>query len=350
MSKKINILFTIPNFKTAGSQFVLLAIYNKLDRNKFNSKILVEKFPDCFPNEVAKEDQLFLPLQEKPSLYIKKLSSLLKKNEIDVVHSWDYKSNSLEALACRIAGVKYIYTKKNNAWSKRWFVKSILSHHIAYDNPDMFRRFFDTIWLKNKVTFIPHGVDISVFKPRKVKIDADKFLIGCIGVIGENKNQLFLLKALLKLPKVVNIVLYGKSDAGYIKKITSFIEKHQLQERVTIQGFIENEKIPEILATFDVLALVSKNEGLPVTLLEAMACGVPVLSSDSGGGARYIVGEEQGGFIFTSEEDFISKIKSLLSNPEIKNKLSKKAIQRVQNNFTLQAEVSAYERLYKKLI
>ncbi len=350
MNKKITILYTIPNFVTAGSQFVLLALFNAINRNVFAPKILVEKFPEIYPENINNDEIFHLPQTEKTLVKIKQLARFLKSEKIDILHSWDYKSSSVEALACRLSGVKYIYTKKNNAWSKRWFAKSVLSTHIVYDNPDMFLRFFDTIWLKNKVTFIPHGVDTSLFTPKERVSVIDEFIIGNIGVLGENKNQLFIIKALTNLPNFVKVVLYGKSDDNYLKKLTSFIRQHKLEDRVTINGFVKNKKIPEVLSGFDILTLASKNEGLPVTLLEAMACGVPVLSSDSGGGARFIIGEEEGGFIYTSEEDYVKKIKHLISDPRLRKKLSEKGVRRINQYFTVEKEVINYENLYKKLV
>jgi len=350
MSKKIKILFTIPNFKTAGSQFVLLAIYNKLDRNLFSPSILVEKFPDDFPIKIPKTEQHYILQKGKTISKINNLAKFLIKEQIEILHSWDYKSTSIEAFACKRAGVKYIYTKKNNAWSKRWFAKSFLSKHIIYNNPDMLDRFFSSYWLKSKVTFIPHGVDTMMFKPKEKKINPANFIMGCIGVLGENKNQLFILKALVNLPKNISVEFYGKADEVYLNKMKLYINSNNLQSRVSFNGFIDNKEIPTVMQRFDMLVLASKNEGLPLCLIEAMACGVPVLSSDSGGGARYIVGDGEGGFVFKNEEDYIKKVLQLQNEPTVLINLSKKGIKRVKQLFSLEKEVSSYEKIYKNLL
>ena len=350
MSKKIKILFTIPNFKTAGSQFVLLAIYNKLDRNLFSPSILVEKFPDDFPIKIPKTEQHYILQKGKTISKINNLAKFLIKEQIEILHSWDYKSTSIEAIACKRAGIKYIYTKKNNAWSKRWFAKSFLSKHIVYNNPDMLDRFFSSYWLKNKVTFVPHGVDTTIFKPNKKTTNVTNFVIGCIGVLGENKNQLFILKSLKKLPENISVEFYGKADEVYLNKMKSYINSNNLQSRVSLNGFINNKEIPTVMQRFDVLVLASENEGLPLCLIEAMACGIPVLSSDSGGGARYIVGDGEGGFIFKNEEEFIKKVLQLQNEPTELKALSEKGINRVKRLFSLEKEVSSYEDTYKKIM
>ncbi|MCB0457408.1 MAG: glycosyltransferase family 4 protein [Flavobacteriaceae bacterium] len=347
---KKRILFTLPNFKTAGSKYVLLAIYNGLDRTYFQPYILVEKFFEQIPDVIPKDEQLLLSRQTSRSTYIKRFRKLLKKQKIDLVHSWDYRSSSLEAIACRLSGVKYLFTKKNNAWSKRWFAKSLLSSHIVYNNPEMLHRFFDTSFLRTKVSLIPHGVDVDFFKPAKSIKDNTYFTMGFIGVIGPNKNQMFLLKALKELPEHFRVWFYGQADEDYLKLLQNFIEDHQLVDRVAFHGFIQNEEIPLVMKQFDVLVLSSKNEGLPLCIIEALACGVPVLSSDAGGGAKFLL-QNGGGYLFDLESplQLVSQLKRIAENPEEQRKLSEEGRKAVVSKFTLQQEIASYEYLYTQL-
>ena len=343
------ILYTIPNFKTAGSQFVLLELYKRIDRTLFQPYILVEKFPDIFPEIVRPDERLFITEDVGKRPYIGQLAELLREKQIDVVHSWDYKSNSIEALASKKAGVKYMYTKKNNAWSKRWFAKSLLSSHVVYNNPEMKPRFFSHILLKNKVSFIPHGVDTAVFKPVVTDTKSDHFIIGCIGVLGANKNQLLLLEALTELPKNVQVYFYGKEDEDYKATLDEFIKENKLAGRVTFKGFVANTAIPKVMSKFDVLVLASKQEGLPLSIIEGMACGVPVLSSNSGGGAQYLLKNDAGGFIFEDKNELISQVLQLYENPELKVQIGKQGRERTVENFSIEKEVKAYKELYLSL-
>lgn len=355
MDKRINILFTIPNFKTAGSQYVFLAIYKRLDKEIFKPLVLVEKEDGYKPAEINISDFHCISNKLSNLNYIKSLYLLLRKHKIAILHSWDYKSNSLEAIACRLSGTKYLYTKKNNSWSKRWFLKSFLTSHIAYDNPEMFIRFFNNVFLKNKVSFIPHGIDNKLFTPNfeSKKPDFNSFNIGCIGNLNSNKNQLFILKAIVQLPEHVKVFFYGNEDTNYRLELNEFIETYQLNNRIFFKGFIDNKDIPSIIQQFDLFVLASFNEGLPLCILEAMACGVPVLSSDSGGGAKYIIKESQGGFIFNleNEHQLVEQI-SVLLNKESKTytKLVENGIKHVNKHFTIEKEILSYTALYKDLV
>lgn len=191
--KPIRILYTIPNFKTAGSQNVLLSILRGLDLEKFETFIAVEKFPELIPDDIPVSNQIHIQYTGKLKKDVTHFSQILKTYAIDICHSWDCKSTSVEVLACRLSGVKYLYTKKNNAWSKRWLLKSILSNHIAYDNPEMKSRFFDAFYLRSKITFIPHGVDLNTFSVKENQT-SDVFNLCCIGNIVANKTKSKSLK------------------------------------------------------------------------------------------------------------------------------------------------------------
>ncbi|WP_299116136.1 glycosyltransferase family 4 protein [uncultured Winogradskyella sp.] len=347
---KPKILFTIPNFKTAGSQFVLLAIMRGIkETSRYKVFVAVENNYDCIPEAVSENDCIFLNYEGKTIKDTFYLLGLLKKYRIDILHSWDYKSSLVEALACRLSGTKYLYTKKNNSWSKRWVFKSILSSHIAYDNPEMEERFFKNWLLKSKTSFIPHGVDLNLFLPQNSR-ERNTFNICCIGNIVANKNQGQIIEALVELPKSIHLNLYGREDNDYRHYLNELVSKHRLENRVHFWGYIKNSEIPQVLSNQDVFVLASRQEGLPVSILEALASGIPVLSSDSGGGARYILHNGNGGYIFNSSEDLVAKINNLYSDKILYEELKLKAVENVRSRFSLQMEINAYKDLYLKLI
>lgn len=347
--KPIRILYTIPNFKTAGSQNVLLSILRGLDLERFQVFLAVEKFPEHIPDDIPALNQIHIQYTGKLLKDVTRFSKILKIHSIDICHSWDYKSTSVEVLACRLTGVKYLYTKKNNAWSKRWLLKSMLASHIAYDNPEMKPRFFNANYLKSKITFIPHGVDLNKFGVEENQTD-DVFNLCCIGNIVANKNQKQIIEALVNLPNNVHLNLYGKEDEAYKDQLVHFIEENHLQKRVSFKGFVRNDDIPQVLSQQHVFVLASMQEGLPVSILEALACGVPVLSSNSGGGAKYILKVDKGGFIFNSTKELVEKIEMLLNDKELYSKLKQEAIENVNSRFSLIKEIDAYKKLYLKLV
>ncbi|MDW5290739.1 glycosyltransferase family 4 protein [Formosa sp. PL04] len=352
MTSKTRIIFTIPNFKTAGSQYVLLAIISKLDHDAFDVFIGVENKPELIPDVVHENRKLNLGFTGDFYKDTYRFAKIITQHKIDIVHSWDYKSNFIEAFACKLAFKTYIYTKKNAAWSKRWFLKSMLSSHIAYNHPEMKSQFFSHWLLRNKVGFIPHGIDLKQFKPNaKPKIKEDGiFKMCCIGNIGDNKNQLYILEQLKALPETIHLYLFGNADPDYLMRCKTYLKKEKLEQRVHFREFVPNNQLATVLNNFDVFLLVSKREGLPVSILEALACGVPVLCSESGGGTNYIFKAGKGGVVFDLSHPL--EFKELLLD-YVQNKVyfqqKKREAVVVAREFDLLKEVQAYEYLYKKL-
>ena len=203
------------------------------------------------------------------------------------------------------------------------------------------------------MSFIPHGIDLNRFAYQEQPEKKLNFIIGLVGVLNENKNQLFVLKALKQLPNTIKVHLYGNAVESYKRELQNYIEANDLVHRVSFKGYVNNEDMPNIIRSFDVLVLASKNEGLPICLIEAMACGVPVLSSDSGGGARYILEDNQGGLIFSLDntDEFVDIISRLYDeNSHLKSKLSTSGIQRVKDYFNIESEAKRYQKLYENLL
>lgn len=351
MSERIKVLFTISNFKTAGSQYVLLAILRGIDKSRFQPFIAVEKYPELIPDDIPVQNRLHFSRSEKKWNDIKNISLQLKEKRIDVLHSWDHKSDFIEVLASRIAGVKYIFTKKNNAWSKRWIIKSMLANHVAYDNPQMKSKFFSGVFFSNKTSFIPHGVDRGIFKPLD-KIIHSSFNLCCAGNIVPNKNQLFLIKCMISLPEKIHLHLYGKAEESYYEEVMRFIRKNELHDRVFFHGFVENEKLPEIFRNHDVFVLASKNEGLPVSVIEALACGLPVIASNSGGGTEFILKNEKGGYVFENghEDQFIQMVSILEKDALLYKQKQSEALELIEKRFDITREIQAYENLYTSIL
>jgi glycosyltransferase involved in cell wall biosynthesis len=351
MTRKIKVLFTIPNFDTAGSQYVVLSIINKLDKNLFDIFIGVEKRPELIPDNVPNANKVHLDFTGDFFKDVYRFAKLTRRLKIDVVHSWDYKSSFIEAMSCRLTSISYLYTKKNASWSKRWFTKSLLSKQIAYDHPEMKSRFFNHFLFRTKVSFVPHGIDLEKFSPTKSSnIEQSVFKLCCVGTIDENKNQLFIIKQLKDLPQTIHLYLFGKTDAAYLEKLNSLIGCEGLDDRVHIKAFVQNAELPNILNRFDLFVLASYCEGLPVSILEALACGVPVLCSDSGGGTRYIFKDGKGGVVFdlNQPEQFNDALMTFFQDKSYFQQKKKEAIL-LAKTFDIHKEVEAYTILYQKL-
>ncbi len=136
-----------------------------------------------------------------------------------------------------------------------------------------------------KISVIPNGVDTDLFRPdpnnNKQSNQSNAITILWVGRFVRGKGVEYLIQAAKILVKEVpdlKILLVG--DGPSKGKIKGLIEKFNLKKNVIIKENVPNENMPEVYQKSDIFVLPSLNEGVPKTLLEAMACGIPVIISE----------------------------------------------------------------------
>ena len=152
MTTSAKILFTIPNFITAGSGRAMLNIVERLDRGRFAPTVAVLKRGGKLDAEVERlgitllEHQFTIPARPYHTLIgrARVAAAPLRSHGFALWHSFHYGDDYTEALIARAAGARgWIYTKKNMNWHQRaWHVRSLLAKRIAAQNTDMMREFF----------------------------------------------------------------------------------------------------------------------------------------------------------------------------------------------------------------
>jgi phosphatidyl-myo-inositol dimannoside synthase len=142
---------------------------------------------------------------------------------------------------------------------------------------------------------IPNGVDINAFKPRSVVADNGPLKLLCVGRLIERKGQHHLIDAVKQLTDQgidVELDLVGTGDSRSANEAQ--VARLGLSDRVHFVGYVPREKIAEHYAAAHVFVLPSYNEGMSVALLEAMASGLAVVVTATGGTPELIEPEING--------------------------------------------------------
>ena len=167
-------MYTIPNFDTAGSGKALLNIVNRLDRRRFAPHICCGHDRGIFFKEVISsgipvylhQTTLDMIPRLKGLISCIKLARYFISLKVDLIHSFHYGPDYSEPVAARLAGIPWIYTKKNMNWGGKskngWKLRTLLASHILAQNKDMINNFFSD---KNNVSLVPRGVDTDEFPP-----------------------------------------------------------------------------------------------------------------------------------------------------------------------------------------
>lgn len=212
--------------------------------------------------------------------------------------------------------------------------------------------------LPRRLVTIHNGVDVEKFSPgttdnslrKELRIAKDHFIIGHVGNLTPQKGQIFLLGAIKKLlTEELPIVLVVAGDGPLRGPLESMTKELGISESVRFLG--QRRDLPEILRSVDVLAGASLREGLPISVLEAMASGKPVVTTNVGGNKEAVL-HGVTGFIVPPEnsDELALALKKILLDDNLRQRMGDAARQRVEEHFSAQQMVKRTEEIYEKLL
>jgi teichuronic acid biosynthesis glycosyltransferase TuaC len=171
----------------------------------------------------------------------------------------------------------------------------------------------------DKITVHYTGLDQGRFVPRdraseKAKLGIKGPLVLCVGALILRKNQTLLIEAMASLPGVsLMLVGQGENEGDFRQLARQF----GVADRVHFTGNIAHDDLPAYFAAADIMALVSKSEGLANAWVEALACGTPVVASNVGGAPELIQSKDAGRIVEPVVNEIVTAIADLLANPSL---------------------------------
>jgi glycosyltransferase involved in cell wall biosynthesis len=197
------------------------------------------------------------------------------------------------------------------------------------------------------------GVMYMPIDPSLFFVDRDKTVPWRIGFSGRycdpRKNIGLLLnatKVLLQEGHPVELILVGDRNAD---QITPIIRELDLERYVRMYTHMRPLELAHLLQTLDLFTIPSHQEGLCIAALEAMACGVPIVSTRCGGPEDYVQSGVTGELVDKTGEDFAMAIKNICLNREQRHKLSEGAILWVADNASPEISRKEFRRLINDL-
>ena len=203
----------------------------------------------------------------------------------------------------------------------------------------------------NNSIVIYNGVDTERFKidtkagrkfREKYDLGSDKIILGYLSRFVPHKNHLFLLKFMKYYGKDFQLLLVGKGE--YKEKCDNFVREHRIKN-VRFLGFLPDREIPSFYNALDIYIHPSLWEGYGLPMIEAMACGRPVVAWKTRIGSELITKEV--GTLVDRVEDLNKKVKSLYAR---RNEIKKKARSLVERKFSVKLMAKEYMKIYKNLI
>jgi glycosyltransferase involved in cell wall biosynthesis len=283
-----------------------------------------------------------------------------KKINPDIIHSFHYLADYSEALAARLAGIKWVYTKKNMNWggfSKNgWLLRTKFANAIVAQNTDMLSTFFKT---SEKVSLISRGVNTNEFVPKPINltlkeslgIAKDQTVIGIVANLVPVKgveNLIEAFKQILERQKDIVLLIVGDDNSGYATEL-----KNQAGELLGAKIIFTGKRpdVSDVVQLIDIFVLPTLNkgrkEGSPVALLEAMSTARYVVASNIPGVKDQLVNYPDLIFEAGSVDEIKHKVEHALSiGEEERKRIGAILREHVIQNFSIEKETRKHEDFY----
>lgn len=375
------ILFISPTAGYAGIDVCLESLVMGLDRNKFTPIVVFAK--DAVLKKRFEDDGILcyeLPLNwwfpvgfhgsslldVLPTLRDKvdPLVHIIRDNNIDLVFS-NTSVGMDGAFAAAICGVPHMY-----------FLHAQFVPNIYVDMQEETREFLYMLMGKmsdklvccsrllhetiekyaDNSCYIYNGVDVNRFEYEHRKLDPEKPKLNmvCVGHYNQNKQQDFVIRALAHLKKKysdiasqVFFTMVGPGEKDYCDSLKKMIKKYGLERQVSMESF--RNDIHQYLHSFNVYINSSITENLPLSVLEAMASGLPVLGTINDGTIQ-LVSPQKNGFLCETPEEMAERMVWMLQHPKEFEDMSACSREIAQTQFSTEQYVSNFEKTFDEIL
>jgi glycosyltransferase involved in cell wall biosynthesis len=374
---KINILYVITKLELGGAQKHLLSLIQGMDRKQFNlflfaatDGLLVGQalnIPGLDFHRCRFLERRIHPF--KDLLTFIELYFFIKKNKIQIVHTHSSKAGILGRLAASAAGVKVI-VHTVHGWGFHEYQAGFLRHFyvflericakftnkfIVVSQSDKNKGLHHRIGSADKYAVIRYGINRQNFRNgakrdeirRSLGIDNSEIVVGMVACFKPQKAPLDFVKVAFMLKKTfprIKFVLVG--DGELRGEIARMVKNFSLEKSFILPGW--RHDIPLVLSAFDVFVLTSWWEGLPIVVLEAMAAGVPVVATDTGGIREVILSGETGYLVQPKDiESLKEKISELLDDDQARENFALRATRCLESSdFSQETMQKNIEQVY----
>ncbi len=356
-------MFVITSMPVGGAETLLVNMIRRFDRDKIWPEVICLKEPGPLGEQIRDEFPLHdhLLAGKWDLRVLPRLVRLMHRRRADVVITVGAGDKMFWGrLAAHIAGVPVIASALHSTgWpdgvgrmnrSLTPITDAVIGVADAHGE---FLRDFER-FPAQKVRVIRNGVDCNRFQPdpgaaaavrKEFELSSDTLLVGIVAALRSEKNHSMLVRAAAKLhsryPQLHWLVI---GDGPERQTIDSLSRDLGIDHCIHLLG--TRHDTPRLVAGLDLFTLCSLNEASPVSILEALACGVPVVATDVGSVNESIV-EGVTGHLVPSQDDeaYATAIARLLDNPQQRAAFGAAGRQLVLDTGSLASMVDGYQRL-----
>lgn len=366
---RIKVLLLLPELGIGGAETHVMHLLERLDRSRFAVSLCCLKPGAADWEERARkfaENYFVLGFRgRKLPVMIARLTRILLEGRYDILHCHLPLADTIGRIAAVLARVPVVVTTEHgkHLWKSKAHLMldrllmpaTDLRICVSRDIVEIRKRLEHTP--EGKLVYIPNAVDISAVRKTNRTRDkvmaefgwrSDDRLLLAVGRIVAAKNYEALVEALSilrgRFPDLRCIVAGEGSAEG---KIRAAIERFRVGDILVLAG--SRRDVPDLLAAADVFVLTSIREGLPVSLLEAMAAGKAIVATAVGGVPDAITDQETGLLVEPGAFEVANAVSRLLGDNSLRRSLGEAAARVAEERFSVESMVRRVGEVYSEL-
>jgi sugar transferase (PEP-CTERM/EpsH1 system associated) len=370
---RIAVGHTIHAFKDGGMERGLLNIVNYGDHDRFYHVILCLTQAGVFADQLRSPACKLVELQKRAGNDLRlpgRIAAAARQYKLNVLHARGWPTLVETALAARLAGIRAtVYGFHGRTMEelqgisprRRWAQKVMIRSYrrVMTLNRRMRAELAAECGLsEDRIRIVANGVNVDTFRPCEDRnairavfgLPTDRFVIGNVARLDPVKNHEVILRAVCRVRDCGLKPLFLLVGEGPHRAVLEQeIRRLQIATDVCLFGY--SDRISALLNCMDLYVQSSFYEGFSNTVLEAMACGLPVLATDVGGTADLF---ESGleGFLFQPDDDeaLASLIMRFQQDIPLRCSMAERARRYVVEHFSVYTMVRNYEAMYLELV
>ncbi len=365
----LRVLHVIDRLALGGTQNLLMRSLRELQRRGIESQVCVlasEQSTDETYRDQVQPTYLDFPGDYRNPIALRRcmhqLQDVISRVRPDIVHSYLWVSDYVAARATlkrSTSHISHIVDRRDWQASNRWIhrIRKSITQRALRQSGTRFVAVSQAakdfacehmLYSPNNVAVAANGIDWKQFAEaphRSARVGS--LILGTAGRVEHEKGHQYLLEAVARLIRQGGSVELRVTGEGPLKgQLESFVEQQRLSDRVQFLGWVPS--VRDFYREIDLFIVPSVNaEGLPTTILEAMASGCVVVASDVGGAGEAIRNGIDGCLVPARDVDsLVTEIARLGDDPETRLRMGESARARIQEHFTTERMVDVICETY----
>jgi sugar transferase (PEP-CTERM/EpsH1 system associated) len=368
------IVHVLYRLQVGGLENGVVNLVNQLPADRYRHAIVCLTESTEFRNRIQRDDVAVYEMHKNPGQDLgnwKRLYRLFRKIHPTVVHTRNIGCIEaqvpawLAGVPCRVHGEHgWDISDPNGNNRKYQWLRRLLSplvHRFIALSKELENYLLRRAHINaNKVSRIYNGVDNRRFHPGESDAlpqgfaDSDSIVFGTVGRMHGVKDQVNLCRAFVQLcQKQANLAprlrLVMVGDGPLQQTCAQLLAEADLTGQAWLAG--NQDKVANIMRAFDVFVLPSQAEGISNTILEAMACGLPVIATDVGGNGELVDVGHTGTLVPANDPQALAEAMAIYANdPQMRQQQGENGCGRITERFSMAQMLAAYGGVYEQLM